>query len=89
MAAFIITYDLRQSGQNYDDLISEIKRYGTWCHVQGSVWVIVSNDTAVSIRDNLMSVIDQNDTVFVCGLTRNSAWTGLSAEISGWLQDNL
>ncbi|MER9695094.1 CRISPR-associated endonuclease Cas2 [Mesorhizobium sp. M0179] len=68
MKPYIVCYDLHKQGQNYTDLIAKLKGYGTHWHVQGSVWVIVTGQSAVQIRDNLKTVLDANDKLIVARL---------------------
>lgn len=32
MAVYSISYDLNKSGQNYDGLIKELRKFDGWCH---------------------------------------------------------
>lgn len=89
MSNYIVTYDLMKSGQNYTCLTTKLKAYGTWCHLQGSVWVISTSQTATQVRDNLASCLDSNDKLFVGQLSGGAAWIGHTAEISNWLKQNL
>ena len=50
MESYIITYDLKYSSNNYDDLIDKIKNYPKWAHVNESVWIVKSNTSAEDIR---------------------------------------
>lgn len=89
MASYIVVYDLHRSGQNYDDLIEAIKSYGTWCHLQQSVWVIVTQESSVTIRDKLCKHLDSNDKLFVAKLEGEGAWIGHGDKVSEWLKKNL
>ena len=68
MESYIITYDLKYSSNNYDDLIDKIKNYPKWAHVNESVWIVKSNTSAEDIRNNLTTVINSNDSLFVGAL---------------------
>jgi len=46
MSAYEICYDLQAPGQKYDRLIEKIKSYGIWCHLQQSVWVVSTTQSA-------------------------------------------
>lgn len=74
MSSKIITYDLCAPGRNYDSLISFIKTYPIWARVTESTWIISTEDTCVTIRDNLRKHIDSNDRLFVAELTGVAAW---------------
>jgi hypothetical protein len=90
MAAFMISYDLNQLGQNYSNLFEAIKALGTWWHCLDSTWIVKSNLTASGIRDILQRHIDSNDKLIVVRLTGEAAWTNsFGANCSNWLKNNL
>lgn len=89
MSAYIVSYDLHQQGQNYTCLIEKLKGYGTHWHMQQSVWIVVTNQTAVQIRDNLSPCLDSNDKLFVGKLSGEAAWKGYSSSITQWLKKHL
>lgn len=88
MARYIVTYDLRQPGRNYDDLYARIKSYPKWARLTESSWGIVSSETSSDIRDHLAEAVDENDKLLVGVLGRPSAWYGLSKSISDWIKAN-
>lgn len=65
MKKFLITYDLRKAGKNYNDLYQAIKDLGDWQHPLESTWVVRSNSTANVIFNKLFATMDQNDSLFV------------------------
>lgn len=83
---YCISYDLRKSGRNYESLYEAIKSYGTWWHQTGSVWFVVSSDTAANIRDRLNEQIDSNDKLFVIALQKRWAGVGFSQREYEWLK---
>lgn len=83
---YCISYDLQKPAQNYDALYNAIKSYGTWWHQTGSVWIIVTSDTAANIRDFLTKKIDSNDKLFVVALNREWAGIGFSQREYDWLK---
>ena len=90
MAAFLITYDLNYSGQNYRNLEQSIKNLTTsYAKIATTTYIINSNLNSTAIRDNLSNHVDNNDELFVSKLTGEAAWKGLSDEISSWLKNNL
>jgi hypothetical protein len=88
MKTYIISYDLSNPGKNYEDLLKKIKSY-SWARLGGSAYVVVSANTAVEIRDNLKTVLDSNDKLFVGTVVPQAAWTGLPEEVSKWLINNI
>jgi hypothetical protein len=87
MAAYIISYELRRLGANYDGLVEAIKTYGTWAKVLETVWVIKTNRTAAEVRDSLQPYMDANDGLFVVKSAGIAAWAGVNC--SEWLQKNI
>ncbi len=89
MATYIVTYDLLQSGQNYKCLHGKLEAYPTHWHMQQSVWLIETSQTAAQVRDNLLSCLDSNDKLLVAKLSGEAAWSGYSAKITEWLKGRL
>lgn len=89
MAAYIVCYDLHKEGQNYKCLEEKLQAYGAHWNAQRSVWLIVTNQTAVQVRDNLASCLDSNDKLIVAGLSGEAAWRGYNQDVTDWLQKQL
>jgi len=79
MSTKIITYDLVSPGQDYDSLIAKIKSYNQRARVTESCWLIATYDSCEEIRDNLLSVMDSNDRLFVAELTGEAYWRNVIA----------
>ena len=88
MACYIISYDLRTPGQNYEALYNAIKAYGNWAKINESLWAVVTQQTAAQIRDNLNQHIDSNDRIFVLKSGMEAAWRNSICKTE-WLKDNL
>lgn len=73
MAVFVVSYDLRKSGQNYQGLYN---RLAAWNAIRGleSVWFINWQTTAQTIRDDLLKQMDVNDGLFVAEIKEALAW---------------
>lgn len=89
MKTYLIGYDLIKMGQDYDSLIEEIKKFGTWWHGLNSTWIVKTNLDASQIRDRLSLKIDNNDKLIVIRLRREAAWIGFNKQCSDWLKENL
>ncbi len=87
--SYFISYDLNNPGQNYDNLIEAIKKYGTYCKMNKSDWIICTNDDVTTIRNNLKKYLDSNDRLFVGKLTGAAAWSGYQESTTEWLKKNL
>jgi hypothetical protein len=88
MPAYLITYDLQKPGKNYDALYDKIKSYGTWARVTESNWVVVSDKSAIAIRDDLLTVMDVNDRLLVVRSGVESGWNNPRCD-SEWLLKHL
>lgn len=92
MKVYQINYDLRKQ-RNYDELYKKIKSYGNWCHPLESCWIVVSDKTAVEIRDDLATTMDGDDGLLVTRLQYEAAWRRVNAdhnsEMSNWLKTNI
>ena len=85
---FIVSYDLCQPGRNYDELYATLKSFHNWGKLTESTWAVVSQLTAVEIRDLLMRYIDSNDRLIVVKGGQSAAWNRMLAK-NQWLIDNL
>jgi hypothetical protein len=90
MKVYQINYDLRKQ-RNYDALYQKIKAYGKWCHPLESCWMVVTEKSAVQIRDELLSAMDSDDGLLVTRLKGEAAWRKLNSntKMTNWLKNNL
>ena len=89
MYYYIISYDLKKPGRNYEELYESIKSYYNWAHITESTWIVYTSATAVEIRDKLKIIVDSNDSIFVARVEAPAAWMGLDDNVSKWLKKNL
>lgn len=86
---FMINYDLRKPGRNYEPLYAAIKALGRFVHPLQSLWFVSSDATVGSLRDYLSKHVDSNDMLLVVAVTRPMAgfnirkedWTLLEASV--------
>lgn len=89
MKWYVVSYDLNSPGQNYSRLHDKIKSIANgWCKILESVWVIGHNGNAKIIHDQLVTVMDQNDRLFVSAMTQDYYWT-LSKDVADWFNQNV
>jgi CRISPR/Cas system-associated endoribonuclease Cas2 len=88
MSCYIVSYDLRKPGRNYDSLYSAIKTYTKWARINESVWAVVTPQSAVQIRDYLGQFMDSNDRLFVVKSGVEAAWRQSICK-NEWLKENL
>ncbi len=88
MAVYSISYDLNKSGQNYDGLIKELRKFDGWCHPMKSYWLVCSNRTADQIYEQLKKYLDQNDFIVVMEASKNhSGW--LEKQVCEWINRHI
>ena len=89
MAHFLITYDLIQPGQNYNQLIEEIKNIsGIYCSPCLSTWIVRSDLSANEITSRL-NAIDATDRLLVIEVTSNWWSFGLRQNNVDWMKAHL
>lgn len=96
--SFLITYDLNTGlsetdrgktlSKAYEDLEEQIKKYGTWAHIQQSCWAVVTVSTAAQIRDDLMSVLHTTDNILVLQSANIAAWHNVMCT-NKWMKEHV
>ncbi len=86
---YFVTYDLIEPGQRYNDLIEKIKSYEGWAKLGDSCFLIKTEKDSVAIRDNLRTVLDSNDKLYVGQTSTPAAWYNFPNEVSDWIKSNL
>jgi hypothetical protein len=85
----LISYDLYQPGQNYEDVATRIKSLGTAVKVHKSFWYVRSDRAPRGAADHIWKAMDGNDTLFVADAkTNDAAWYNLPDRVSQLLQEN-
>ncbi|CAI4031899.1 CRISPR-associated endoribonuclease Cas2 [Nitrospira tepida] len=64
---YLIAYDLRKPGQNYQNLWDALGRLRAKKALE-STWIVRSESDAPTIREYLRRYIDQNDGLLVTGM---------------------
>ena len=80
MPAFCVSYDLNNPGQHYEPLYQELKKCPGWWHYLDSTWLVFTYETADSLANRLLGVIDVNDRLLVIAVGRdNQGWLPIAA----------
>ena len=87
MKCYIISYDLRKK-RNYESLYRAIQSYSQCKQIAESTWAVVTTNSAVEIRDNLLRVMDNDDRLFVVRSGVEAAWQNSMCK-NKWLKENL
>lgn len=86
---YIVSYDLKEPGQRYQELIGSITSCGKWARLGQSAYLIVSGESAVSLRDRFKQFLDSNDQLYVGIVKAPAAWVGMSDNVSQWIKKEL
>lgn len=87
MPAYVVSYDL-VSDRDYSKLYTALKSYPAWGRVVESAWVIISDNSAIEIRDHLAASMDSDDRLLVVRSGGEAAWRNVICD-SNWLKDNI
>ncbi len=88
MFCYIISYELRQPGKDYEPLYEAIRNYGTWAHMTESSWAVMTRRSAADVLCALVGYLDEEDRLLVIKSDRDAAWVNMICR-NGWLQENL
>ena len=87
MAVYIVTYDLKKIGQNYECITGKLKALKAH-HAQGSVWFVNYSGKAWELRNDLDPCMDTNDVLFV-GIVIKDHWASYNhTALAKWLASN-
>ena len=88
MKVFCVSYDLNKPGQNYNELIKELKDSQVWWHYLDSTWLIKTDESADNLSSRLKKHLDKNDNLLIIRVTKDYAgW--LPKDAWDWIQKNV
>lgn len=89
MTAYIVTFELSDASKK-SDLKAKLKQYSGYCPIHDNCWAVVSDHSAVQIRDFLYKDLCESDRIFVIRSGIEAAWTNpYSIDNSEWLKERL
>lgn len=84
---YIVSYDLA-SGGDYERLYNAIKEYGIWAHITESTWAVVTEYSAVQVRDDIEQHLSEGSRIFVVKSGVEAAWQNVICR-NDWLKKHL
>ena len=72
---YVISYDLRKPGRDYDTLYEELKRFHAKRVLQSEWCLRHSDTTAAKLRDHFRKFMDSNDRILVVAID-GTGWAG-------------
>ena len=89
MACYIISVELKDSNE-FQSLREELMSYGGYCPINNNCWAIITEKTAVQIREHLSKAIDPGSKLFVIRSGVEGAWrNSYGKDHDEWLKKNL
>jgi hypothetical protein len=90
MAAFLVAYDLRRPGCQYDDFLAQLEDFPSTCHGLDAGCFVATDGTADEVRNALTPHLHPGDGLIVTAITPDDAsWTGLQPEVRRWIHTHL
>ena len=75
---YVISYDLKQPGQDYKSVFEEIKQSTNWWHYLDSTWLVYTAENAQTIFNRISKHVDRNDRILIIRVT---------PDYQGWLTE--
>ena len=89
MRCYIVIFE-KISEESRKRIKDSLASYKTYCPINSSCWAIKTNETAVQIRDKLMSLSDKGGRIFVIRSGTEAAWVNsFGDKHNKWLKKNL
>ena len=86
----IVAYDLKSPNDteaDYQRVIGGLKSmYPSWCHLEESVWLISTLQSATDARDSIKAFLSSSDVLFVARLQGSWGSFNLGSKRSDWLK---
>ncbi len=92
MKTYLISYDLGlpETYNDYKTLINYIKSYSNWAKPLKSVWLVKTDKKISQVRDEIRTLVDLNDKIFVINITKIGwATFNISKDVTDWMKNNL
>lgn len=90
MAVYLISYDLKKPGQDYNRLYEVLKSATSWWHYLESLWLIRSQESPDTWQQRIRNQIDESDVFLIFELYPANRYTGwLPREAWDWIKQNL
>jgi hypothetical protein len=84
-----INYDLVAPGRNYQPVYDYIKATHFYARPLESMWLMGTNKSAATVRDELKKLVDANDKVLTIDVTGDAWATNFSDAHTKWMKENM
>lgn len=87
---YVVSYDLRKPGQDYEGLFDVLQASPSWWHYLESTWLIATSENANELYNRLRIYLDQGDSILIIqagtdmqGWLPKEAWEWVQRELLG------
>jgi len=84
---YLITYDLKKPGKDYETLHETIKTAPSWWHYLESTWIIQTSLSVNEWSDKIRKVIDTNDLFLIVDITKQPRQGWLNKKAWAWIRE--
>jgi hypothetical protein len=88
MRKFLVSYDLKAPGRNYDSLYEVLKSASSCWHNLESTWIIYSNTSIQTWCDRITSTLDKNDRFLIVHFDETEYNGFLPQEAWDWIKQH-
>jgi hypothetical protein len=89
MKILIVTFELLNPGFNNEKVVQKTKNSSSyWARLTVHSYLLVSSLTPEQVRNNIGTVLQKGDVVFVSACPVPAAWYGLPDDVAKWILEN-
>ena len=89
MKCYVVTFETK-SEETRKKIKETLKSYRIYCPITRHCWAIKTDKSASQIRDHLMSVLDDDNRIFVVRSGTEAAWlNSFGKKHDAWLRKHL
>ncbi|MBR6588120.1 MAG: hypothetical protein IKK82_11960 [Kiritimatiellae bacterium] len=87
MYLYLVSYDLKAPGRNYEGVFGVLKSALSWWHYLESTWIIRTSLTIDEWNDKLLAQIDRNDSLLIIDVTGKTRNGWLNKKAWEWIRE--
>jgi hypothetical protein len=89
MNAQLIVYNLK-SEEYSSVIINQIKAYSDWAKITDNCWIVITEKSSGSVRDDLRYVINGNGNILVINVTGQGWGTyAIPKSVTDWMKNKI
>ena len=71
---YMISYDIGSPDNNREEVEKSIESLGTWCHILTTAYLVSTQYSLQSVRENISKNLRSKDRMFVCEVRSYDGW---------------